>query len=344
MAKITLLHWNIQNFSKDKVNLKKNGQPLIDYIANVVILSKANIVCLVELYENAAEDIGQRLIAAINQGNGVASYDNKWAGIKIDSRHGKPSTEAYVVLYKLGNNFEAVKVVPDKPERLAGLTDQKLDEKGNPCCSLSFNKSQGPRGGRQPYYVVFETNEKKSFSVLTCHIMFSSQFSRIGVASMGLVAQCQAIQKGGKTVKLDASLTSGDFNVDFNVSDYENLLKIPSSQCTTGKTTLKADAPPVSYPSPTDYLANSYDNVFQFKRSGKPAANTGIVMDLIGASTTMGSGGALVDAAGGFDASEMREKYGKYIEDIPPEDYNDSFRLIRGAISDHLPVYVTLEI
>jgi hypothetical protein len=67
-------------------------------------------------------------------------------------------------------------------------------------------------------------------------------------------------------------------------------------------------------------------------------------MDLIGASTTMGSGGALVDAAGGFDASEMREKYGKYIEDIPPEDYNDSFRLIRGAISDHLPVYVTLEI
>lgn len=341
MAEITLLHWNLQQFSNNKLN-DDNGQALIDYIAAVVARSRANIVSLIELKNSAVDSIVSKLVPAINLANGVHPKLNKWSAIKMDSQK---NHEAYVALYQLGNGFVVLPPAIGVTSPINDLTNQLL-RKGSPGGILFFNSSKTKRGGRKPYYVTFRTTDtKKNFSVLAYHTMYGIHSGQ-GVRSIGEIAQSRAILLAGVTTNMDASLTSGDFNVDFTEFpfDYKNLLsEVPSKQSTDEKTSLKSTTPPDGYPTSEGYRSNAYDNIFKYNRTTTPSAGGGVVTDLIYDSTVKDKGsGRLAKHAGAFKRGPIQA--GILIQNIPPKDFEDSWHIVRHAISDHLPVYVTVTI
>lgn len=344
MAQITLLHWNIYQFSNNKLN-NANGAALINYIAEVVAQSHANIISLLELKNSAVNNIITQLVPAINLANGAAP-PNRWRSISINSQK---NNEAYVVLYQTGNNF-----IPLLPAAgggggnpLNGLTDQALNAAGAPAGQLRFNASLTTRGGRKPYYVAFRTTDTNfNFSIVAYHTMFGA-FSGVGVRNIGQLGQTRAINDAGVIVNMRASLTCGDFNVNFDPlhpGDYNNLLNVtPSSQSTNERTSLVNFTPAGGYPTSQQYRANAYDNIFKYNRAGVPAAGGGTVVDLIDDSTTMGIGsGLLANEAGAFVPGPILD--GNLIQNIPPQDYEDAWHIVRHAISDHLPVHVTVNI
>lgn len=342
MAKITLLHWNIRNFSRNKLN-NKNGPPLINYIASVVAESKANMISLIELKPSAAAEIIAELIPAIDKANEVLP-PTEWRAVKIDSRH----KESYVVLYQLGNDFEPLKGdVGDDP--INYLTQQKIVD-GKPGGTVPFNRSGGvgdpsaKSGGRTPYYVVFRTTDsdpKQNFSIVACHIMMG-KYTEIGVRSAGEIAQSRVILNKGVKVEMQASFTAGDFNIDFNPAfpeSYNKLLDF-AYQATNFKTSLKVlppDGPQLSY----GYRSKAFDNIFQYHKTGLAKPDNGFVFDLINASAEAGSG-LFTEQATPFKREAISRGRGKLIKKIPPVTLEDSWRLVLYAISDHLPVYVSM--
>lgn len=344
MANITLLHWNIQQFSNNKLN-NANGAALIDYIAEVVHQSGANIISLLELKNSAVNNILAQLIPAINLANGVGPPAvNQWRSVVINSQK---NNEAYVVLAQLGNNFVPLTPAAGGVIPINGLTNQTLVGGVTPGGALRFNSGLTQSGGRKPFYVAFRTTDtNNNFSIVAYHTMFG-YWSGVGVRSIGRLAQSQAILDAGVTVNMEASLTSGDFNVDWNPAvpgDYQNLLNMPSTQSTNERTSLVDNTPPGGYPNSVQYRKNAYDNIFKFNRGGVPAAGGGVVTDLIDDSTTLAGGGTglLAAEAGAFVRAPI--PMGHLIVNIPPADYEDAWHIVRHAISDHLPVSVTVAI
>ena len=343
MAQITLLHWNIQTFSNNKLN-NANGQALIDYIAEVVHQTGANLISLLELKNSAVANILAQLVPAINLANGAAP-PNQWRSIHINSQK---NNEAYVVLYQLGNNFVPLQPAAGGGLPINGLTNQTLVGGVTPGGQLRFNSSLTQSGGRKPYYVAFQTTDtNNNFTVVAYHTMFGF-WSGVGVRNIGQLAQSRAILDAGATINMDASLTCGDFNGDFNPAvpgDYNNLMNVvPSNYQTTELTSLVNFTPPGGFPNPVQYRANAYDNIFMYDRNAVPPLNTGVVMDLIDDSTTIvgGGSGLMANEAGAFVRGPIQA--GHLIVNIPPDDYEDAWHIVRHAISDHLPVSVTVGI
>lgn len=342
MALITLLHWNIYQFSNNKVN-NANGAALINYIAEVVFQCGANIISLLELKNGAVNNIVSRLIPAINLHNGEGPpKPNLWRAIGINSQK---NNEAYVVLYKLNSGF--VPINDFGGTQVNGLTNEALAF-GVPTGQLAFNASLTSKGGRKPYYVAFRTTDPipQNFSVVAYHTMFGV-YSPLGVRNVGLLAQSRAIVNSGVVMNMDASFTSGDFNVDFNPlapGAYQNLLtSVPSSQSTDEKTSLVNFTPPGGFPTSVEYRKNAYDNIFKYNRVQKPDAGGGRVVDLIKESAKPPVGnGFMAPEAGAFVTGPILD--GDLIQHIPPQDFEDSWHIVRHAISDHLPVFVTVNI
>jgi len=334
LANITLLHWNIQNFSNNKLN-NPNGARLINFIATVVSRIRPNIISLQELKFNAATNILNQLIPAINQANGQGPpAPNRWQRIIFNSLK---NHEAYVILYQTGNNFTL--------RTPAGLTNQRLEMGALGPNSLRFNSTLTRHGGRMPYYATFRTSDTNhDFTVVTYHAMFG-YWSGVGVRSVGRVAQCQVVGFPTGEANLQASLTCGDFNVNFDYfipGDYTNLLQMPSEPAVVGKTTLKATTPPAGYDYAHEYFSSAYDNIFQFNLTAG-AAGFGVVEDLITQSTQGAfGGGQLAAQAGAFNPAYIQR--GDLIGPLPPLTFEDSWHIVRHAISDHLPVSVTMAI
>lgn len=345
MAQITLLHWNIYQFSNNKLR-NGNGAALINYIAQVISQSQANIVALLELKNSAVNNIMARLIPAINLAKDQGPpAENRWRFIGINSQK---NNEAYIVLYQLGNDFVPLNAA-FTTNHINGLTDNRLSLFGVPEGQLPFNSSLTARGGRKPYYVVFRTTDgspARNFSVVLYHTMFGVH-SPAGVRNVGLLAQSRAILDQGVTLEMAASLTCGDFNVDFNPLDpgpYHNLLvTLPSKQSTNEKTSLVNFTPPDGFPDSAQYRKNAYDNIFRYNRAKPPDTVGGTVVDLIKESTTSPPGTAfMVDEARPFKTGPILD--GELIQHIPPQGFEDAWHLVRHAISDHLPVYVNYTI
>lgn len=343
MANITLLHWNLETFSTNKLN-NGNGAAMINYIARVIRLAGANIVSLIELKNSAVNAIMAQLLPALDIAFGVPGA-NQWRSLNVNSQK---NNEAYVVLYRTGQGFTTLAPFGAGlgAAPISGLTNQTLDGFGNPGGALPFNSSLTRNGGRRPYYVTFRTTDNfRIFSVVAYHTMFG-YWRGSGVRNVGLLAQSRAIDDAGETIEMEASFTSGDFNVDFNAGaspDYQNLLNLPSAQATNERTSLVNTTPPDGYPNSMDYRVNAYDNIFCYQRYVWPPVVNGQVADLISASTLAPPGtGVLAPQIIAFMRGPI--PLGYLIQRIPPDDFEDAWHIVRHAISNHLPVYVTLNI
>jgi len=338
LARITLLHWNIYQFSNNKVN-NANGAALINYIAEVASQAGPDIISLLEVKNSAVNNIVARLIPAINLKNGEAP-PNQWRSISINSQK---NHEAYVVLYRIDRVLPLTPGIGGGTDPINALSNQTLLANGTPGGVLRFNSSLTTNGGRKPYYVAFRTTDGKNFSIVAYHTMFGIH-SPIGVRNVGELAQSRAILDNGATVNMDASMISGDFNVDFDPlhpGPYDKLLNtLPSMQSTNAKTSLVNFTPPGGFPTSVEYRKNAYDNIFKYRRAGKPTDLGGHVVDLINESTRLPVGTALMaPEAGAFIPGPILD--GNLIQNIPPRDFEDAWHIVRHAISDHLPVYVS---
>lgn len=337
MANIKLLHWNIQTWS-DKKTSNVNARALINYVARVILESNTNIASLLEVHSSYADAICKYLLASISSISKVAPKNLPWRYVWIDSGE----REAYVVLFRTDSNFIALDATKSK-KQILGLSNQAkvTEDKG----TLEFCSTSSRRGGRQPFYISFKTTDtNKKFTVVAYHAMYGVA-TPYGVNSAGLLAQNKAVLDTGVTVALDASLPSGDYNVYFEPKEpaYANLLGLPSSFATDQKTSLKATTPPGGYPDSIDYRSSAYDNIFFY--NGKKAAvkSIGEVLDLIRESTTKPTGtGLLSGPITSFDRKGIRNQ--EMLQNIPPADFEDSWHIVRDAISDHLPVFVNATI
>jgi hypothetical protein len=252
------------------------------------------------------------------------------------------------VFYKLNQDFVPLTpLLGGSTDPINALSNQTLLSSGLPGGSLRFNSSLTSNGGRKPYYVVFQTTDhNRNFSIIAYHTMFGIH-SGVGVRNAGELAQSRVIVDAGLRHEMAASLITGDFNVDFNPLDpgpYYNLLNtVPSSQSTNAKTSLVNFTPPGGFPTSVGYRKNAYDNIFKYKRSGKPDSGGGSVVDLINESTTLPVGTAfMAPEAEAFIPGPILD--GNLIQNIPPRDFEDAWHIVRHAISDHLPVILDFTI
>lgn len=340
MADITLLHWNIQNCSNNKLD-NTNGAALINYIAKLVALTDANIISILEVKSSAVHKFVERLIPAID----IAKLGHKpkktdWVPVGMPSLK---NAEAYLVIYQKGHKFEPLMPAAGGKDPVSGLTAEFL-KAGSPFGHLIFNSAKTRWGGRKPYYVTFKTDTKKHFSIVSYHTMFG-RFSAQGVRSVGETAQSRAVLDSGITINMDGSFTSGDFNVDFNDDrgEYANLLSF-SKQSTDERTSLVSFTPPGGYLDSRQYRSSAYDNIFKYRRSAPaPIAGGGTVTDLIKDSTKPSTGtGVLLNQIRAFKRTDI--KNGIKIQKIPPEVFEDAWHIVQAAISDHLPVAVSMTV
>lgn len=339
MANITVLHWNIEQFSLNKLNNFFNGGPLINYIARVILLANADIVAFIEVKNSAVGGVFAQLSAALHvQAGGVGA--NPWTSVFINSQK---NNEAYLYLYRTDRAFQPVFPGGVGPVPLCGLSTQTIVG-GVPGGVIRFNSSMTKSGGRRPFYVVFRTTDTfQTFSVVSYHTMFG-YWKTVGVASAGRLAQSRVVTNAGVVVNLNASFTAGDFNIDFltDPGPYANLLAMPSTASANARTSLVNNTPPGGWPTSIQYRLHAYDNIFRYRLAGAPGG-LGTIADLINESATAPVGTGLMSArAGAFFRGPIPN--GAAIVNIPPQDFEDSWHIVRHAISNHLPVFVTMAI
>lgn len=336
MANITLLSWNVETYGPLKFGNANNGA-LINLIAQVIANAGANVVQLIEVKNSVAAGVCGQLIPAIDAANGHVGATN-WRQVIVNSNY---NAEAYILLYQLGNSFIPIPLNGGGAAAppVSGLTWHTAA--GH---FIVFPSATTPSGGRRPFFAAFATTDTAhNFSLISYHVPYGTQTPR-GVIRVARVGPITVVNDGVNNHNMDSSLISGDFNYYYAgppiTWPYHDLLSLPSHAALTNvKTTLINNTPPGGFNNSLLYRLNAYDNIFE-KNAGNVA---GTAVDLILQSTTAPTGTAVLQAqAGAFVPGPIPN--GGAINNIPPQDFEDAWHIVGGAISNHLPVYVTVTI
>lgn len=345
MALVTLMHWNIETYGPAKY-FNANNANFINYIATMIDFEDVDIFAMVEVKNSTSLLVPALLATAVNAIQGIAAAANPWRHVRVNSGY---NNEAYIIMYRTDRNFlpinlaqaTGINVVPDN-----GLG------RFTPNGPLNFPGRMTPNGGRRPFFATFETTGMaQSFSVISYHAMYGA-FTPLGIQRL---ASLDAITEFSDGTPIDASLVSGDFNVDYNVNNnfYNNMLAIPTYQATNSDTSLRDN--PAGGNDPATFMANAYDNIFQTVAAATP---TGRVVNLMVESATIPmpalplpaaqpGAGYLSAAAAAYNMAALNvylARIGNPIVALPPNDMNTAWDFVREAISNHYPVVVDVNI
>jgi hypothetical protein len=336
VAAITILSWNIETYGPAKAGNANSGA-LINFIARVISNAGANIVSLIELKNASAPGIVALLIPAIDLANGHVGATN-WRSVIVNSNY---NNEAYVLLYQLGNNFDPLPPngAGANPPPVNGLTWHTGPGGAGPV--VLFPSRMTTWGGRRPFFAAFTTNLGVNFSIISYHAPFGA-FTYRGVQRVGQVGEVTQVDDGAAIHAIASTLICGDFNQAYNAAfpwPYNNLLALPSFAAIVANTSLVNNTPPGGYPNTAGYYINAYDNIFE-RNCGNVA---GTWVDLILQSTTAPAGNGILQAqSGAFVPGPILG--GALINNIPPQDFEDGWHIVRHGVSNHLPVWVTVNI
>lgn len=343
MAVINFLHWNIETLSNNKIN-NGNGPHIINYIADVAANVNANMISIIEVKTSAAANLAAVLIPALQA---AKNNGNPWIGIASPNT---PNAEAYFLLWETNNNFTTL------PSSAVGGPDPNREftvaNANPPPVNLPFPSPATLAGGRKPYGATFQTTDTNhNFSVLMYHAMFGG-LTAGGVRNMGRLQAINSVDDGtGAFDIMDATIVAGDFNIDIIQlpAEYANLIAAVGQPAIdpanfmnpdAAKTSLVNSTPPVPYNNPLDYRVHAYDNIFG---RNAPYANAAIT-DLIYDSAVIGGmAGPLSAAITNFAVAHIRNN-ALLNNAPPPQDFEDSWHIVRDQISNHLPVSVSLTI
>ncbi len=366
MAKVTLLSWNVENLNRYNQILSNrtyqfgnepNDNALISYIAQVIITSRANIASLLEVSAQIKHDVGPKIVNALRH---MDPENASWFPISSNSIMG---AESYLILWRkdpdAGKGF--LPVTNDKDDVVCGFADK--DKEGHDIPYPSHNDNLG--GGRKPFFVLFRTRDTKEyFTVLAYHNLKLAGTGPVKNAEYGVeeIAKAQVINEvivntNAEPVPVKVSFISGDFNVPFDGGDvsnsaYKDLLAISKPVLPPSRKGNREDAQYLTWleskmlyssPNPLSYRASLLDNIFI--RGAEP--QEGHVLDLIVESFPDHS---LATSAQPFKPEGIYA--GLYRNDvkiwplttIQGQQLLSCWAFVRGAISDHLPVFTTLDI
>jgi len=345
MADIRVLHWNIETYGPAKY-FNANNANFVNYIARLVFNHNAEIFCMVEVKNSTSLLLPPLLAAAINARERIAPQNNPWRVVRVNSRF---NNEAYIVMYRIDRDFLPINRIQGSgadvmPENGLGMLNRHNNE-------LQFPSRSTPKGGRRPYYVTFETNNMagETFSVISYHAMFGPS-TPLGIHRLPSLKNITQFNDG---TPLNASIITGDFNVDFNTNQYwyTNMLAI-ASNATNENTSLQNN--PIGGDDPSTFMANAYDNIFQTVPPDWP----GEVINLMIESANVGAPqppppaaqpnvGDLSAQAAAYNIAALNNYLARIITPVvalPPADMNTSWDFVREAISNHYPVFLPVTI
>jgi hypothetical protein len=345
-----MMHWNIETYGPAKYFNANNGN-FVNYIANLLFVNQVNIFAMVEVKNSTSLLVPPLIAAAETLLEGLMV--NPWRHVRINSGF---NNEAYIVMFRTDQNFQAAQATA------GGIVNGPLiiPDHGQGMDNVAGNRIQFPsrwtaQGGRRPFYVTFETTDTgNTFSVISYHAMFGAA-TPLGVQRLPALNYIHEFEDGPPTTPMDASLISGDFNVDFNANPgfYANMLVI-ADQATDDETSLQNN--PAGGNDPSTFLANAYDNIFQtIPGMVVPTGNTINLMiesanvpapqpPLPAAQPNVGY---LSADAGAFNMVALNvylARIANPIVALPPIDMNTSWDFVREAISNHYPVFVSVTI
>ncbi len=335
-----LLSWNVGKFRQLQ---RRECIPVINYVSQVIIEQKANLVLIIECPFYDADFIGIGLSERLNADEGN-SWDYFYSPGVIRGRD-RPGTanETYLVLYNESAGFSPI---PDSGR----LTGEITEGQKRP------NREPGFR--RKPYYMQFNiTNSNSSFDLIACHLTQQGAGSEVEWLS-----QLSVLNQGSATCV--ATLIAGDFNSNYYLTRdrcYSGLLEFQNSsnviehyyrQANNGTLlgTLSA-VRNINTSNPRDYLkciryqhSSTYvavDNIFTI---GNYTPKFSKIVDLIGNyinDTELTSNNYLENI------THLQENTGdNYANAIRQNSVlcRQGWAFLRGGVSDHLPVIASIQI
>jgi hypothetical protein len=345
--------WNIQVYGPKKYsNQNGNNINVARFIAQVLASQNANVVVLQEIMAGVAQQVAFTIA-----NEAAARMGAPWNYTVIDARPGG-DRESCVFLWRDSNdaaaNFRPVLTAAGNPAQGVPAND--------------FPSKWAATGGRRAAYKVFRTNDTATNFVVTNYHAPANAFAGIGPDSVAAMTELYSVTNMGAVQPVPGRLLGGDWNLDYN------------SQSAAGQgypwltNPVPAPPPPVQWgqgagakaavsqntrfgdyqnaesswgPDPGNwpddqsrYLHNSqaYDNIFYANPGG---IVNGRVMTVLYPMTTTGP---LRDIALRFDTSNNAFPYSAFFPaiNIALSQSGYAFLLYRYAVSDHLPVSVTL--
>lgn len=348
MTKFNILTWNIENTGKSKQVTKPTAAARISYFAQVVKLTKANVV----VFQEAVG--GQSLIATI-----AADI------VQAFNTESEPDNHFPEGVWTSSNTLQA-SFGGNRPENAWFFWNQSevqpvlLNDSSNLPDLLggsafnSFPESSGvvnPKG-RRAFFLAFYALGSQSQScalVTTYHAPFANNLTpqTKGLACLAAMLNptnpYSIFNVYGLFTYFDnfVFMLCGDYNIDIESAQGQSLYyryltyETNTIPAVVAKTTLKTvyKVNNTDQFNPEDYLSNGYDNIFysNLQRVGLTQAE---VVDLISATTQ----DPLKLIAQGL-LSQVERSGNNNIENT-----YDSFKFYRENISDHLPVFASFEV
>ena len=348
MAVYTVMTWNTwqtgyKDYGADGHNYQRlaNAPAFFNHAAAVIANCGANIVALQEIYNQAGEVVLFSLCDALRY-----RTDQVWYYLPPLAAGYGGNTECYGYLWRDGAGI-APAIDPTKPAPQAGSLCTT-----NALCGLGSNNyptntgALVAAGSRRAAYAVFGNVAGAPNPVIVTNYHAPS---KITGALAGLTALAMMPELAGVPglPPLTACILCGDYNVDYETKavDYDHQLQNPTGtvQSTMNRTSLATNNPTIAAAQPVNsdaYTSSAYDNIFVTALYSP--ANNGAVIDLIAENRTLGN---LADQAKDYlllDANgHLTFQYANVLAK-PFDTTYKSFILTRYAISDHLPVTVTV--
>lgn len=354
MAQIHVLSWNIEVYGPKKYGeFPANGASLVDLIAQVIHQQQANVVMFMEFMSSVAYQIGFSIQQQL-----IALHGNVWQMRVVEARP-QGDRESYAVLWRTDQNFGIV-------------TDQNVAEQIGLATS-EFPNNFSTWNGRRPVYATFRTTDTNQNFTVTCYHAPPNNYAVNGLTELAQMPQLYSVNNTGVAQAVDSRFLCGDFNLDLNIQpEYQELTNpVPAvpppppggAGCAAAinEDTLLANLDMVVTAwgnntahwgaAAANYRRNGFviDNIFFRQPGGGHNATAAGAVDVI--HNIMTPGNAVRAAAVQFQLVDNNGNWAfPHADLINPAgaagllQAPNAFLLYRYAVSDHLPVFVSVTV
>ena len=333
--------WNLYLFGTKSIDPLKDGNNRIQFIAEVMETQEVDIMFFLEVKTVAASSFLTKLIQKLGQTKLYKDRTNPWKGTHIDV---KGNNESYCLMWR----NDTKKLVSAAGDGSTGTTIQVLN---------TINKlgSTTPSGDakyhqfskREPGYTLFKVTQNNNnyyFFVIGWHATGSKMSARADTTwlpSLYIVNKKKS-NSSSSSVALKYGFIMADFNVDADVpdqySDYANLRNWSTHHSTSEKTHIYSNSNDNKKDKnkSKDYRNSAIDNIYTNWDINQ--IGDSMVDDLIDECM---QGGYMYDIAKNFHPANFAYSSNR-LAVMPPNTMENAFKVFRGAISDHLPVFQTI--
>jgi hypothetical protein len=380
VANYRVLTWNVNNMGQSDYGYDiANNINRINYIAGVTAATGANVVVLQEVIDQMGEQVGFSIWEALcleQKRRGIAT---DWCYLAPIPEKPQGDKECYVYFWRQGQGFGIMPngtAIPPTGRvawrQTANNNEQSLALAG--LASNEFPDNTTDIGGRRAAWAAFQDPATSFVTLITSyHAPFTDTAPPLGLTALADMPELQSINQietadktKRKKVSPQAFILCGDYNIasqtGAGLQTYQNNLLTRTSTAvgTRALTSLKRRKTPVldqnGAPSQlsSSYFANGYDNIFA--SDNYTPGYQAQTQDLLDMNIIQGQPASLNKYATLFG---LQRWDGEVVDgepvlgwafsnadriQIPLQSVFDSYILVRYAISDHVPVFLSVNI